>query len=105
MTRITRILRILGVPLFVVVRLIVGLSESRIFRIFRIGKYLPIVPYLHACLNAGRIWSSTPQIADYADYTDGADWKSVTSGYSLRRQFFTATPTEELTLRRCPLVT
>ena len=26
------------------------------------------------CLNAGRIWASTPQITDYADFTDCADF-------------------------------
>ena len=28
------------------------------------------------CLNADRIWASTPQIADYTDYADYADFKT-----------------------------
>ena len=26
------------------------------------------------CLNARRVWASTPQIADYTDYADDADF-------------------------------
>ena len=29
------------------------------------------------CLNARRIWASTPQIADYTDYADCADFKRI----------------------------
>ena len=31
---------------------------------------------LFFCLNADRIWACTPQIADYSDYTDCADFKT-----------------------------
>ena len=53
LSRITQMTRILRGLLLVVVRLIAAFFESRILRITRIGKYLLMVAYLHACLNRG----------------------------------------------------
>ena len=46
---------------------------------------------IYFCLNADRIWSSTPQITDYADCADDADFKrfSVSSGCYLSESGFT----------------
>ena len=78
LSRISRMTRILRVPLLVVARFIAALSESRIITDNAAWKILTDGG-VSTCLSESRI---------VADFTDDAAWKSVTSSNLLRGQFF-----------------